>query len=130
MGARETRSPPPPYAQRAHAPGRLLRAAWWVCGGATVCYARARARPVGPGGIGKTRLALQSVGDQRDLFVHGVAFVPLAAVAAAERIVPAITQALGCTLYGPSEPKEQLLHYLREKQLLLVLDNVEQLLSG
>jgi len=85
---------------------------------------------VGPGGIGKTRLALRSAADQRDLFAHGVAFVPLAAVAAVEHIVPAITQALGCTLYGPSEPKDQLLHYLREKQLLLVLDNVEQLLDG
>jgi predicted ATPase/DNA-binding SARP family transcriptional activator len=85
---------------------------------------------VGPGGIGKTRLALQSAADQRGLFAHGVAFIPLAAVVAAERIVPAITEALGCTLYGSSEPKVQLLHYLHEKQLLLVLDNVEQLLDG
>jgi predicted ATPase/DNA-binding SARP family transcriptional activator len=85
---------------------------------------------VGPGGIGKTRLALQSASDQRDMFVDGVAFVPLAAVAAAELMAPAITAALGFTLYGPSEPNVQLLNYLREQQLLLVLDNLEQLLSG
>ena len=83
----------------------------------------------GPGGIGKTRLALQSAGDQRDLFAHGVAFVPLAAVTAAALLVPAIAAGLGFTLYGQSEPKVQLLHYLHKKQILLVLDNFEQLLE-
>jgi predicted ATPase len=45
-------------------------------------------------------------------------------------MVPAIADALGFTFYGPSEPKAQLLNYLRDKQLQLVLDNVEHLLDG
>jgi predicted ATPase len=85
---------------------------------------------VGPGGIGKTRLALQSASDHRDMFAHGVVFVPLASAASAELMVPAITDALGFTFYESSEPKAQLLNYVRDKQLLLVLDNLEHLLDG
>src|SRR5262245_19117572 len=85
---------------------------------------------VGPGGIGKTRLALQAASDHRDMFTHGVVFVPLASVASAELMVPAIADALAFTFYESSEPKAQLLNYLCDKQLLLVLDNVEHLLDG
>jgi predicted ATPase/DNA-binding SARP family transcriptional activator len=83
---------------------------------------------VGPGGIGKTRLALQAASNHRHTFAQGVAFVPLAAINSDEAIVPAIAETLGCSFYGPTSPRIQLFNYLRDQQMLLVLDNVEQLL--
>jgi predicted ATPase/DNA-binding SARP family transcriptional activator len=83
---------------------------------------------VGQGGIGKTRLALQAAGEHAADFAHGVAFVPLASVGSVEGVIPAITGAIQFSLYGPSAPKVQLLNYLHEKQLLLILDNLEHLL--
>jgi predicted ATPase/class 3 adenylate cyclase len=85
---------------------------------------------VGPGGMGKTRLAIAAAAEQGDAFPDGVCFVALAPLTAPEFIVPAIAAAIGFAFYGPIEPKTQLLNYVREKALLLVLDNVEQLLSG
>jgi predicted ATPase/DNA-binding SARP family transcriptional activator len=85
---------------------------------------------VGPGGIGKTRLAVQAAGNYASAFAHGVAFVSLASVGSVEGVIPAITNAIHFSFYGPSTPKVQLLNYLQEKQLLLVLDNLEQLLIG
>ena len=82
-----------------------------------------------PGGMGKTRLALavaQAV-DSRE-FTHGVFFVPLAPLNQEESLVPAIARALGMTLQ-PGQPfVEQLIGYLRDRNVLLVLDNFEHLL--
>jgi len=83
---------------------------------------------VGPGGIGKTRLALAAAAQQRDAFADGVYFVSLAPVRSLEFIVPAITNALRLTLQGTDDPKVELFNYLREKHMLLVLDNLEHLL--
>lgn len=85
---------------------------------------------VGPGGIGKTRLALQAAERHRAAFPHGVAFVPLASVGTVEAALAATAGAVGCAFYGPSDPKDQLLNYLSEKQMLLVEDNVEHLLAA
>ena len=85
---------------------------------------------VGPGGIGKTRLALQAAERHRAAFAHGVAFVPLASVGTVEAAIAATAGAVGCAFYGPSDPKDQLLNYLSKKQMLLVEDNVEHLLAG
>ncbi|MFN8494393.1 MAG: tetratricopeptide repeat protein [Caldilineaceae bacterium] len=85
---------------------------------------------VGPGGVGKTRLALAVAAKQQGLFAHGIVFVALAALTAPEFIVPTIVNALGFALAGPVEPQKQLLNYLRDKQMLLVLDNLEHLLAG
>jgi predicted ATPase/DNA-binding SARP family transcriptional activator len=85
---------------------------------------------VGPGGIGKTRLALQAAERHRAAFPHGVAFVPLASVGTVEAAIAATAGAVRCAFYGPSDPKDQLLNYLSEKQMLLVEDNVEHLLAG
>lgn len=85
---------------------------------------------VGPGGIGKTRLALAAAADQIGAFQHGVYFVPLAPLNSPELIVPAITEALGLTLTGSQDPAIQLLKFLRERELLLVLDSLEHLLEG
>ncbi len=81
----------------------------------------------GPGGIGKTRLALQLAEDHVGLYTHGVFWVALDEVQATELIVPTIAQSLGFTLYEKEPPQAQLLNYLREKTLLLVLDNAEAL---
>jgi class 3 adenylate cyclase len=85
---------------------------------------------IGPGGMGKTRLAIAAAAEQGDPFRDGVFFVALAPLSAPELIVPAIAEAIGFAFFGPMEPKMQLLNYVREKQMLLVLDNIEHLLDG
>lgn len=85
---------------------------------------------VGPGGIGKTRLALQAAEDQREAFLNGVHFVPLAPVSVPEALISAIADALRFSFYGKEPPQNQLLSYLGEKELLLVMDNFEHLLDG
>lgn len=85
---------------------------------------------VGPGGVGKSRLAIEAALQQRGAFNDGVYFVALAGINAPEFIVPTVAEALGFTFSGPAEPKVQLLNYLRDKQTLVVLDNFEHLLAG
>jgi predicted ATPase/transcriptional regulator with XRE-family HTH domain len=84
----------------------------------------------GPGGVGKTRLALEAAHQLHDSFKHGVFFVSLVGTGASEFIIPAIANALGFVFSGSSELKIQLYNHLREKQTLLVLDNLEHLLDG
>jgi diguanylate cyclase (GGDEF)-like protein len=85
---------------------------------------------VGPGGIGKTRLAVQIAAEVVDQFAHGAWFVSLADIAAADHTVYAIATALGITLHGTRSPREQVLAHLRDRELLLVIDNVEHVLPG
>jgi predicted ATPase/DNA-binding SARP family transcriptional activator len=85
---------------------------------------------VGPGGIGKTRLALQAAANQIGAFEDGVAYVSLAAVGLVESIVPTIADALGVPPPVSQSRARLLLDYLREREMLLVLDNVEHLLEG
>jgi hypothetical protein len=83
---------------------------------------------VGPGGSGKTRLALEAGAAQLERYAHGVYFVSLAPLNSAESIVPTVADALGFTFYAGPEPQQQLLNYLRGKTMLLVMDNYEHLL--
>ncbi len=85
---------------------------------------------VGPGGMGKTRLAIQAAEQHLNEFANGVAFVPLASVGSIEEVIPAVANAIKFTYFGQSDPKEYLLSHLHEKQMLLVLDNLEHLLIG
>jgi DNA-binding SARP family transcriptional activator len=85
---------------------------------------------VGPGGIGKTRLALQAANQHVNEFAQGTAFIPLASVGSVDAVIPAIATGIGFAFSGPADPKIQLLNYLRGKQMLLVIDNVEHLLVG
>jgi serine/threonine protein kinase/tetratricopeptide (TPR) repeat protein len=85
---------------------------------------------VGLGGMGKTRLVIEAGARQLERFAHGVWFVSLAEIEAAEAMVPTTAQALGFTFYEGREPRQQLLDYLREKQMLLIYDNFEHLLDG
>ena len=84
---------------------------------------------VGPGGMGKTRLALQAAEQHAHEFAQGAAFIPLASVGSIETVIPAFATAIQFALNGPTDPKVQLFNYLREKQMLLVVDNVEHLLG-
>lgn len=84
----------------------------------------------GPGGIGKTRLAIEVAAQVRHQFADGVAFVPLQAVASAQLLASTIADALRLPLQGQAETATQLLQALHDRQLLLVLDNFEQLLDG
>ncbi len=104
---------------------------------------------VGPGGMGKTRLALEVAERQtrptagKYPFPDGVFFVPLAAVSSPEHIIPAIAKALNIPLdtgqsaeiremaaQATSTQKTGLISYLWAKRILLVLDNLEHLLDG
>lgn len=84
---------------------------------------------LGPGGIGKTRLALQVATDLQTAFPDGIAWVSLASVAQLDDVPTAIADALQFPFQGTEPPETQLLHYLRERELLLVLDNLEHLLD-
>jgi len=85
---------------------------------------------VGPGGIGKTRLALEAAAAQRIQFTHGVFLVVLASLTSADAIVPAVAEALGFSFREGGEPERQLRDYLRHRTMLLVMDNFEHLLDG
>ncbi|GIK41994.1 MAG: hypothetical protein BroJett011_58270 [Chloroflexota bacterium] len=90
---------------------------------------------IGPGGIGKTRLAIQAAQTLLDMppaeatFRHGIFFVPLTAISSPSGVVSAIAEAANFAFYSSAPPQQQLLHYLREKEMLLLLDNFEQLLT-
>jgi DNA-binding SARP family transcriptional activator/predicted ATPase len=94
----------------------------------------------GPGGIGKTRLALAAAQQQLDVtvladsgptirFPHGVYFVPLAELVSPDQVIPAMAQAMSRSFLAEREPRQQMLDYLRGKRLLLLMDNLEHLLS-
>jgi predicted ATPase/DNA-binding SARP family transcriptional activator/uncharacterized protein HemY len=85
---------------------------------------------VGPGGIGKTRLAAQAAMQALHAFPHGIFMVPLAPIDSTDLLVPTIADVLRLPFRGRAEPKVQLLNYLREKEVLLVLDNFEHVLEG
>ena len=85
---------------------------------------------IGPGGVGKTRLAIAVAGQQMEAFLHGACFVPLAGTGSVEFIVPTILENLNITPVTQSDIKEQLIGYLRDKEMVLVLDNFEHLVEG
>ncbi|HID51486.1 MAG TPA: hypothetical protein EYP41_05555 [Anaerolineae bacterium] len=86
---------------------------------------------VGPGGIGKTRLAIQAARTQRDAFRDGVCFVSLKGVQTAAEIPAAIAEAMGVTFtVSSASPQTEIKHILRDKQLLLIIDNLEHVIAG
>ncbi|MBX0328929.1 helix-turn-helix domain-containing protein [Oscillochloris sp. ZM17-4] len=88
---------------------------------------------VGPGGIGKTRMALQAVADLLDPLApaaglaDGAAWVSLAPLTSTDQAPAAIAAALDIPLYGALAPDAQLVAAMRERQMLLALDNLEHL---
>lgn len=85
---------------------------------------------LGPGGSGKTRLALGVAQSNRGNFTHGVTFVPLNPVQSPDSIIPAIVNALDLPRGEQDNHKAILINYLRNKVMLLVLDGFEHLLGG
>ena len=83
----------------------------------------------GPGGIGKTRLAI-AVGEQlNDRYPRGTVFVPLASIAQAELVLPRIATAVSAPIEGPRSPLDILVEQFAETPTLLVLDNLEQIVG-
>ncbi len=85
---------------------------------------------MGPGGFGKTRLAIEVAQEQLGSFPDGVFLVPLAPVSSPTSMPSEIINALGIQPTGEQDATEQLFSYLENKTLLLVLDNLEHLLDG
>ncbi len=83
---------------------------------------------VGPGGIGKTRLALALAERRVSRFADGVTFVPLAPLRAGDSIAPAIAAALNLRITEGSSPAQQIITHLRGRQTLLLLDNFDLVL--
>ena len=83
----------------------------------------------GAGGIGKTRLALEAVTQRQDDFSLGGVFINLVPLGGRDQIVTAIADALGIVLYNASDRSIQLINRLRDKGVLILLDNFEHLLS-
>jgi predicted ATPase/DNA-binding CsgD family transcriptional regulator/transcriptional regulator with XRE-family HTH domain len=84
----------------------------------------------GPGGVGKTRLAIEVGRASADAFVDGIVFVPLASIADPSLVITTIAHALGLRQAGGRPLSELARTYLSDKQMLLVLDNVEHVLAA
>ncbi|MDQ3929218.1 MAG: diguanylate cyclase, partial [Chloroflexota bacterium] len=80
----------------------------------------------GPGGVGKTHLALHAASEMLGDFQDSVFFVPLATVLDPEFVAPALAHALGVKVAGGASPVQALVAHLHDKKMLLLLDNLEQ----
>jgi predicted ATPase/DNA-binding XRE family transcriptional regulator len=84
----------------------------------------------GPGGIGKTRLAVEVAQNAVGDFPDGVSFAPLAPLGDAALVMPTVSQVLGLREAGGVRPLEAVRQHLREKRSLLVLDNFEHVVEA
>jgi predicted ATPase len=85
---------------------------------------------LGTAGVGKTRLALQFAHEQQKLGVYeGVYFVALESLEAGERIFPALLEALGLSQQDKTDPLTQLIEFVGQRSVLLILDNLEHLVQ-
>jgi len=84
----------------------------------------------GPGGVGKTRLAIEVASRLVDDYADGIAFVPLAAVRDAGLVLQTISSTLGLNDESGSSPAVTLTSWLRSREMVLVLDNFEQILDA
>jgi len=85
---------------------------------------------VGPGGIGKTRLALRVAGNLGGVFDDGVFFVELEAARGAASVLVAIARAVGLPDASEDSQLDELVDHLRDRACLLVLDNFEQVTAA
>lgn len=83
---------------------------------------------VGPGGIGKTRLALQAAAARAANFPDGVFFVPLASLSSSEVLLSTLANAVNISFLDEIPQQTQLISHLRDKTLLLLMDNFEHLI--
>jgi DNA-binding SARP family transcriptional activator/predicted ATPase len=85
---------------------------------------------IGPGGSGKTSLALYTARSLLEGFPHGVCYVPLGSIESADGITAAVGEGLGISFQPGLRHEKQILDYLRDKHLLLILDGFEHVLKG
>lgn len=85
---------------------------------------------VGPGGVGKTRLALEVCARESLYFPHGASFVTLEAISNTEFIIPEIARGLSVELSGTASPLDDLARALADNRLLLCIDNWEHLVEA
>lgn len=84
----------------------------------------------GPGGVGKTRLALTLATALQDAYADGVAFNDLSTLRDTELVLPAMARALGLHDAGRQDVQESLCAHLQTRQMLRVLDNFEQVVAA
>lgn len=84
----------------------------------------------GPGGMGKTRLALQTARGHTTIFADGAAFVDLSPVSDVDLLSRTIAAGIGVKLSATGDDELELLAAIQDKEVLLVLDNFEHLLDG
>jgi len=84
---------------------------------------------IGPGGIGKTRIALETAHRHLNQFSDGIYYVPLAPLNNPEHLVSTLADNINFTFSGSEDPQKELLNYLAEKNMLLILDNFEHLIQ-
>jgi predicted ATPase/Tfp pilus assembly protein PilF len=87
---------------------------------------------LGPGGIGKSRLAVRATEDalRDDAFRDGAALVELSALTSPAQVLPEIAAAVGCLFHGQGEELDQLTAHLSDENLLVVLDNFEHMMDA
>ena len=85
---------------------------------------------IAPGGMGKTRLALAVAERQQDQFADGVCFMPFASLQSSEQMIFTLANGLGLSLAVQQDVTAQVMSFLADKQMLLVMDNLEHLLDG
>lgn len=83
---------------------------------------------LGPGGIGKSAIAAHVLHQVLDRFVDGGFFINLTHTSSVEQILQALVSTIDIPSLGKSDPREQVTTYLKEKQLLIVLDGVEPII--
>lgn len=88
---------------------------------------------VGTGGIGKTRLSIaiaRSFAERKPgQFLHGISFVPLSVIDSAQEISLRVAEVIGFVFQGTDSPQKQLFNFLKEREVLLVIDNFEHLMN-
>lgn len=84
----------------------------------------------GPGGVGKTRLALRAASARTDAFLEGVCLVPVTSVSSTGSLVSTIANALEISFPGRKDAQAELMDHLRGKEMLLILDGFEHLLRA
>lgn len=85
---------------------------------------------LGPGGSGKTRLSIRTATEIGHRFRDGVFFVPLAEITESDDIAPRIAYSIGFSTEDGGDLEKALQEHLKDREMLLVLDNFEQLTSG
>jgi non-specific serine/threonine protein kinase len=85
---------------------------------------------IGPGGVGKTRVALRVLEELRTVFIDGAIFVPLASVRDPELMLPAVARALGIRETAGGQLGEVVQATILDHEILLLLDNFEQVIAS